>query len=322
MLSEPHAGARHERLPGVELRHLAALRAIAEEGSFRGAADALGYVQSAVSHQVAALERLVGTRLVERSRGNAPVSLTRAGTLLLEHADDILARFDVVHAKLTALVEERSGTVRVGAFQSVAVNVLPRVMAELARTDPAFRVLPTETQSDVPLMDMVLEGELDLAFCEALDEEDDRFDSMALTHDPFVLLMSENSPLAASEEAPALKDLGRFPLIALTESRAQERMLEALRLHGVEPTFAFRADLNPTLQALVAADIGVAIVPYLTVDPTHPTTTVVELPELPARTISLIWPRGDGLTPATSRFIEVAQAVCPRFRQTPSAIAA
>lgn len=68
---------------GVEIRHLAALSAVAHERSFHGAATSLGYVQSAISHQISQLERLVGQRLVERTRGTAPVELTPAGTLLL-----------------------------------------------------------------------------------------------------------------------------------------------------------------------------------------------------------------------------------------------
>ena len=84
---------------GVELRHLSALAAVAEEQSFRGAADRLGYVQSAVSQRIAQLEQVVGSRLVERSRGHRHVELTTAGHALLYHAEQI-------HAQLTAAQAE------------------------------------------------------------------------------------------------------------------------------------------------------------------------------------------------------------------------
>src|SRR4051812_1773689 len=94
---------------GVELRHFLALEAVAREGSFGKAAAALGYTQSAVSQQIATLERMVGHRLVERPGGPKPVSLTDAGRLLLTHADAIAARVAAAQADLTALSEGEAG---------------------------------------------------------------------------------------------------------------------------------------------------------------------------------------------------------------------
>src|SRR2546423_687345 len=88
---------------GVELRHLAALEAVAEEGSFGRAARRLGYTQSAVSQQIAQLEKLVGATLVERPGGPKAVSLTDAGRLLLRHADAIVARLHAAQADMSAL---------------------------------------------------------------------------------------------------------------------------------------------------------------------------------------------------------------------------
>ena len=93
---------------GIELRHLAALEAVAREGSFRRAATSLGYVQSAISQQIAALERAVGQRLVERSRGGVRVELTEAGELVLQHADAILARLKAAQADVAALAAGQS----------------------------------------------------------------------------------------------------------------------------------------------------------------------------------------------------------------------
>jgi DNA-binding transcriptional LysR family regulator len=89
--------------PGVELRHLAALEAVAHEGSFRGAGARLGYAQPAISQQIAALEAAVGTRLVARRRGRGGVSLTEAGELLLAYASEIGARLRSARAELAAL---------------------------------------------------------------------------------------------------------------------------------------------------------------------------------------------------------------------------
>src|ERR687893_2153893 len=94
---------------GVELRHFLALEAVAREGSFGRAATALGYTQSAVSQQIAALERIVGERLLERPGGPRPVSLTEAGSLLLRHADAIVARLRAARSDLEALAAGAAG---------------------------------------------------------------------------------------------------------------------------------------------------------------------------------------------------------------------
>src|SRR6476660_2394442 len=107
---------------GVELRHLAALDALETEGSFGRAALKLGYTQSAVSQQIATLERIVGEKLVERPGGPRPVALTEAGRLLLRHARVIVARLQAAQADLRALREGEVGTLRVGTFQSVGAR--------------------------------------------------------------------------------------------------------------------------------------------------------------------------------------------------------
>lgn len=296
---------------GVELRHLAALAAIVREGSFRGAADRLGYVPSAISQQLTQLEERVGARLIERSRGSPAIALTEAGRLLLDHVDIILTRFDEARSDLAAVAEGRAGVLKVGAFQSVATRLLPHVVHRFAQASPAVQVLPTETQADGPLFELVERGELDLAFCQ-LPMVEGPFDSIELIDDPYVLAVSANSPLACREDPPPLEAIGDLPLIGFNNCRAQERMLETLRSRGVRPEFRFRSDLSATVQSLVAADIGVAIVPYLSVDPQHPGTTVVELPELAPRTIALTWHREHKRSVAAERFTEVVRAICAR----------
>ena len=118
---------------GVEIRHLTALATVAEEGSFRRAASRLGYVQSAISEQIAALERIVGQQLVVRSRGAGAVELTDAGELLLAHANAILARVKAAEADLGALADGSAGSLRLGIYQSVGARVVPRLL-------PAIRV--------------------------------------------------------------------------------------------------------------------------------------------------------------------------------------
>src|SRR4051794_40912173 len=124
---------------GIELRHLAGLEAIAREGSFRRAAKSLGYVQSAISGQIAALERAVGQRLVERSRGGGRIELTEAGQLVLQHSDAILARLQAAQADVAALAAGQAGGMRVGVPPAVGGGVLPPPVRGLAGGWPGVR---------------------------------------------------------------------------------------------------------------------------------------------------------------------------------------
>src|SRR5256712_7197380 len=130
---------------GVELRHFLALEAVAREGSFGKAATALGYTQSAVSQQIATLERIVGHRLIDRPGGPKPVSLTEAGQLLLIHAEAIAARVAAAQADLTALSDGQAGTLRVGVFQSVGQRILPELMRRYLQTWPKVEAKLTES---------------------------------------------------------------------------------------------------------------------------------------------------------------------------------
>src|ERR671931_359093 len=123
-----------DRWLGIELRHLLALEAVAREGSFGKAAIALGYTQSAVSQQIAMLERIVGQRLLERPGGPRPVSLTEAGRLLLRHANAITARLSAAQADLGALRDGDAGPLRVGTYQSVSAKLLPAMLRDVRAT--------------------------------------------------------------------------------------------------------------------------------------------------------------------------------------------
>ena len=119
--------------PGLELRHLLALVAVVETGTFSAAAEQLGYTQSAVSQQVGTLERIVGTPLFERPGGRRPVRLTAAGEMLLTHARAVLARVSAAAADLRALASGEQGELRVGTLPSVGTKVLPRLLGDLPR---------------------------------------------------------------------------------------------------------------------------------------------------------------------------------------------
>jgi molybdate transport repressor ModE-like protein len=300
---------------GVELRHFLALEAVEREGSFGKAAAALGYTQSAVSQQIATLERIVGHRLVERPGGPKPVSLTDAGRLLLTHADAIAARVAAAQADLVALSEGQAGPLRVGVYQSVGQRVLPELMRRFLRRWPQVHVTLTESADDEELLGLVERGELDLTFAD-LPLPDGPFDSIELMRDPFVLVVDAGSPLAKRETPPTLREIAELDLIGHKHCRAVKQVESAFR-RPLE--FVFLSDHNQTVQAMVASGVGSALVPRLTVDPEDETTRVLELPKVPPRRISIAWHRDRYRASSAEGFAEMAQAVCAELEAEPVA---
>jgi len=294
-----------DRWLGIELRHLLALEAVAREGSFNKAAVALGYTQSAVSQQIAMLERIVGQRLLERPGGPKPVSLTEAGRLLLTHAEAIAARLAAAQADLNALGDGEAGTLRVGVFQSVGQRVLPELMRRFRESWPKVDVTLTESADDRELLGLVERGDLDLTFSD-LPLVEGPFDAVELLRDPYVLVVPAASELAKRGAAPSLREIAELDLIGHKHCRTLTRLESVFR----RPLrYVFQSDHNQTVQALVAAGVGVALVPGLTMDPQDETTVLLELPKVPPRVIALAWHRDRYRTPTARSFVETAQAV-------------
>jgi len=290
---------------GVELRHFLALEAVAREGSFGKAARALGYTQSAVSQQIAALERIVGQRLVERPGGPKPVSLTEAGRLLLKHADAIAARVAAAQADLTALGDGEAGTLRVGVFQSVGQRILPELMRRYLLAWPQVKVSLTESANDEELLTLVERGDLDLTFSD-LPLPEGPFESVELLRDPYVLVVASGSPFAGRDTPPTVRELAELDLIGHKHCRTIKQLEANIKL---PLNFVFRSDHNQTVQALVASGVGSALVPKLTMDPEDETTELIDIPKLPPRVIALAWHRDRYRTPAAHAFVDTAEAV-------------
>src|SRR5213596_750700 len=287
---------------GVELRHFLALEAVAREGSFGKAALALGYTQSAFSQQIAMLERIVGERLVERPGGPKPVSLTEAGRLLLTHAEAIAARVAAAQADLTALGDGEAGALRVGVFQSVGQRILPALMRRFVRQWPKVEITLTESANDVELLAAVERGELDLTFSD-LPLEEGPFEAVELLRDPYVLVVPWDSEI----ENPSLRDIAQMDIIGHKQCRTLPRVEAAFR----QPLkYVFQSDHNQTVQALVAAAVGVALVPRMTMDENDPATRLIELPKIPPRMLAIAWHRDRYRMPAARAFVETAQSVC------------
>ena len=293
-------------LRDVEIRQLRALLAVAEEGSFGKAAERLGFTQSAISQQIAGLERAVGEKVFDRPGGPKRVELTPTGALLLDYATNLLAQLHVAEDSLRSLRAGEVGRLVVGSFQSVSVNVLPAVVGRMRSERPGLTVRCVEEDENDVLVARLLADELDLTFLIGAPD-DDAVESVTILVDPFVLV----SP--ASLAAPIIdpRRLGGVAMIGQSPCACQLSIDRALRELGVEPDYVFRTNDNAAVQAMVRAGMGCAILPDLAVDRTDPGVVVSTMdPPIPPRELVLARRKGRTLAPAAERFVELALSVC------------
>jgi DNA-binding transcriptional LysR family regulator len=299
-------------LHGIEIRHLAALEAVADTGSFAAAGALLGYSQPAISQQIAALERVTRMRLLDRLGGRRPVVVTDAGERLLRHARRAAAALRAAEADLAALRSGEAGTLRVGSFQSVGIRLLPDVMRRMHELRPGIELRVTEASHDDELLRLLAGGELDLTFVRRTDDE--AFDHVEVLSDPYVLLTPASSPVTRERRPLRPREVARLPLVAYR--RPGEGGEALLRARGADPDVVFRSDDSGIVQAVVAAGIGYALVPLLTVDRSDRRVAVLEVTGIPPREIALAWHADRPPGAAGAAFIEVVERVAGRLRAT------
>jgi DNA-binding transcriptional LysR family regulator len=292
-------------LRDVEIRQLRALQAVAEEGSFGRAAERLGFTQSAISQQIAGLERVVGAKVFDRHGGPRRAELTPTGVVLLEHAGLVLEQLRTAEDSLRSLRAGEVGRLLVGSFQSISVNVLPEVIGRLRGERPGLGVRAIENDDNDELIAHLLADELDLSFLVGMPDHPG-IEAVPVLVDPFVLVTP-----AGCEPIVDPTDLHDVAMIGQPQCACQLSIDDALGKFGVEPDYVFRSNDNSAVQAMVRAGMGCAIMPNLAVDANDPGVIVTHLhPPLPPRLVVLARRRGRTLIPAADRFIELARAVC------------
>jgi DNA-binding transcriptional LysR family regulator len=295
----------------LEIRHLAALDAVASTGTFGRAADQLGYTQSAVSQQIAALERVVGARVFDRPGGPRPVELTPLGRLLLDHARDVLERIDAIGTDVERFRAGALGRIDIGTFQSVSTAVLPAVLGRLRSDFPDVDARLLESDDHELLTRRLVDGQLDVAF--TIHDVPAEIETRELFVDPFVVVAL---PEDADADTMPISRLVGAPLIGEQAGACQAMLERGLRGAGVDPSYVFRTNDNSAVVAMVRAGMGMAVVPLLAVD-LHDTRVAVRPldPPIPPRHISLAWHRHRTRAPATDHFIELAWELTADLRQ-------
>jgi len=296
-------------------QRLRVFREVASRGSFSGAAEALSYTQSAVSQSIAALEAELGVPLLERDRRGARP--TDAGAALVAHADGILARLDAAEAEVAAIAGVGGGRLTMASFPTAGATIVPLAVATFreAHPDVALSLAEGEPEEIVPRLRA---GEFDVALLFEFEGVSERLGSglrrIELLEDPMYLALPDDHRLA---DAPRvrLQDLsGESWIQTSAASPCARHVVRSCHAAGFEPTVSFETDDYQTVQGLVAAGVGVALIPQLALSTVRDDITIRALhPRAPVRTVLAATARRSSASPAADRMLDVLADVSRRY---------
>jgi DNA-binding transcriptional LysR family regulator len=283
----------------VELRHLRTMAAIAEEGTFGRAAGRLGYTQSSVSQQIAALEKAVGGAVFDRPGGPRPVRITHLGEVVLEHGCDLLARAEAL-ADAVDRFRAGNGRIDIGTFQGVSNLILPAVVRRLLDEHPGCDIRLSEVEPENPQI-----GGLDLLFHDGRIEGD--VEHVELLDEPYLLVAG---PGAFPDGPVRVKLLDGAPMVAWPPTYHQKWLERALARDGARPRMVFRTTGHESILSMVRAGIGSAVLPWIALHGSGAWSddrlSIHQLRPSPASTWYLHWPAGRTRSPLATRAIDIA----------------
>jgi DNA-binding transcriptional LysR family regulator len=282
----------------LSLDRLRVLHAVWTSGSVTGAAGALHVTTSAISQQLARLEREVGERLVER-QGRGP-RLTDVGTLLAHQAGELLGHVERVEAGLAEYRGAVSGTLTIATFATAARALAPAALGELRARYPDLRASLSE-QEPHEAVPAVVRGDVDIAVVQDWAEDPlavpDTLSRRHLADDRFDVALSAGHP-HARRDSVAIAELADEDWIGWTSGQiCHDWLLRTLGAHEVRPRIAHTASEHSTQLALVAAGLGTAVIPRLGREPV-PGVRFVPVEPPPARRIFAVWRTSTSARPA------------------------
>ncbi|MGA2469542.1 MAG: LysR family transcriptional regulator [Solirubrobacteraceae bacterium] len=303
----------------LHLNRLRVFVEVANSGSFSAAADALSYTQSAVSQQIAALEAETGVTLIERlPRG---IRLTTAGSALLSHAEGVLSRLAAAEAEMEAIAGLRGGQLRMASFPTAGATLMPLAIAIFRAQHPEVEMSLAEGEPD-EIAPRLFAGEFDLAL---LFEFEGTSESLVadlvrqpLFEDPMFCALPADHPLA-KRQTLRLSDLRAESWVQTSSSSPCARhVVRCCHAAGFDPIVSFESDDFLTVQGLVAAGVGVALIPKLAMATARDDIAIRALsPYSPVRNVIAATPEGSRLTPAAAAMSQIMGTVAQRFAAVP-----
>jgi DNA-binding transcriptional LysR family regulator len=300
----------------LNVQRLRVFREVLARGSFSGAADALDYTQSAVSQAVATLEAETGATLIVRDRrGLRP---TAAGGALAEHADGILARLEAAEDALSAVIGLREGRLRMASFPTAGATLMPLAIASFRSEHPEIELSLIEGEP-AEIAPRLRAGEVDLALLFEFRGVAESFGggvrTVRLLDDPMHIALPAGHPLAAKKPLRLADLAGDSWVQTSVASPCARHVVRCCHAAGFEPVVSFESDDYLTVQGLVAAGVGVALIPELALSSVRDDIVIRELaPSSPMRRVVAATARGPGAPPAAREMVRVLVETVGRER--------
>src|SRR5436309_779445 len=304
----------------LHVGRLKVLTEVVRRGSFSAAAETLSYTQSAVSQAIARLEAETGATLIVRDRSG--VRPTAAGASLIEHAEGILGRIEAAEAELAAVMGIRAGRLRMASFPSAGATLMPQAIARFRQRHPDVSLTLAEGEPE-DIAPRLRAGEFDLALLFEFPGERERHGrrlrTQLLLEDTMLVALPAEHVLAG-KRALALADLRDEDWVQTSAtSPCARHVVRSCLAAGFEPKVTFESDDYETVQGLVAAGVGVALIPRLALSHLHPGIVVRALaPRSPARRVVTATMNGPGVAPAARSMIRILSDVAARYRDEPA----
>ena len=302
----------------LSLSRLRVLQEVVARGSFSAAAESLSYTQSAVSQAIARLESETGAPLVVRDRRG--VRPTAAGRTLIEHAPTIFAQVQAAEDDLAALLGVRGGKLRVASFPSAGATLMPLAVATFRERHPDVTLTLAEGEPE-EIAPRLRGGDFDLALLFEFPGVEEPptvgLRAFSLLEDAMHVALPSDHPLA-TKRALALPDLHNEDWVQTSaESPCARHVVRSCIAAGFEPRVSFESDDYETVQGLVAAGVGVALIPTLALTHVHPGVVVRGLaPRSPARKVVAATPSA-GAAPAADAMVTVLEEVARNYGTDP-----
>jgi DNA-binding transcriptional LysR family regulator len=297
----------------LNVNRLRILREVAAKGSFSAAAQSRSYTQSAVSQQIATLEAEIGTLLVERRpRG---LRLTPAGQALVEHADAIMARLESAEAELASIAGLGGGRLRMASFPTAGATLMPLAVAEFSASHPGVELTLAEGEPE-EMAPRLRDGEFDLGLLFRFPGVGAGFDGLHTTdllEDPLYLALPREHRLAERRTLRLADLAGEAWVQTSVDSPCARHVVRSCHAAGFEPRVSFESDDYLTVQGLVAAGVGVALIPRLALSGVRDDIAVRELsPSSPVRHVLAATVRG-AQVPAAAAMLEILRGAAAAY---------